>query len=364
MIFLIPYTLLLLIGILSIGKPTKAVRFWSCAAMFVVLTLIMGLRKIDYAGEDTIVYARDFERIVSNNLSFIDILTREFEKDYLFYLIARVFSYISPDVNLWILACAAFYVYAFSWLIYKYSKNIFLSYMIFMTWDFYLYNFQLMRHCFSLAFVILSLKFVIERNWKKFIVFYLGAATSQIVSVVSGITYFLKNISRRNLGILGFIFFLFFFFIISLPRETLISLIFSSSLIDNDRFDQFKTRGGDAVTNAVICIAFIAVSIFFVLRNKKKYRLYPEYQNMPLFLMMSFFGLVFYSMMFLVAEMYRVAQYFSFVTVIMVPLAMSLEKTKSVKLIVILLISAFCLKHFWGGFLTSTDYYPYKFFWE
>ncbi|MBR4326698.1 MAG: EpsG family protein [Bacteroidales bacterium] len=360
MIFLLPYTVLFIIGLLNSGNTSNRIRFVSCAIMFVALSLIMGLRSVNYAGSDTIVYARDFERIIRNNYSFTEIFTY-FEKDYLFYLFAKLFSLVSTETSLWILVCAVLYIYAVSWFIYRYSKNIFLSYMIFMSWDFYLYNYQLMRHCFALTFVILSLKYVLNRNLGKYLLCLIGAVSSQIVSIVSIGSYWLKKV---NIKILVSIILFFILLLTVLPREQLIDIIFSFSWIDIDRFEQFKTRGGSAVTNTFICLSFIVVTIYMIRKHKDTYFLHNDYKNLPLFLTMSFIALSLYSMQFLIAEFYRVAQFFSYITIVMVPLALNMEKNKTIKLIIIIVISAFCLKHFWGGLLSATEYYPYKFYWE
>lgn len=364
MIYLLPYILTFFIGIINSGKKNKQLRLYSCLAMFLVLSLIMGLRNIDYAGEDTIVYARGFNRIVENNYSFYDILTREFEKDYLFYVIAKLFSLVIADVNMWILFCASVYVSAISWFIYRYSTNLFLSYIIFLSWDFYMYNFQLMRHCFSLAFVIFSIKYVLNRNAKKYIAMLFCAATSQIVSIVSGLTFFIKGMTKKNVAILSSIIGVVFFLILVLPREELISIIFSSSLIDKERFGQFATRGGSAITNSFICGTFIIITLYEVLTTKKSITCNVHKDNLILFLIMSFVALIFYAMQFLIAEMYRVAQYFSFVIIVMVPMALGLEKNKSLKFVIICAITFFCIKHFFGGLLNAEEYYPYKFYWE
>lgn len=364
MIYILPYILTFFIGILNTGKRNKHIRFFSCFAMFVILSLIMGLRNINYAGEDTIVYARDFGRIVDNNYSVSDILTKEFKKDYFFYIVARLFSLIIDDVNIWILFCASVYIYAISWFIYQYSTNLFLSYIIFLSWDFYMYNFQLMRHCFSLAFVIISIMYVLKKNSLKYVAMLFFAATSQIVSIVSGLTYFVKGISHKKLVLLAVILAFIFFFIIILSREQLISLIFSFSLINSDRFGQFASRGGGAITNSFICGSFIIITIFEILRNQESiaYLIYRKY--LSLFLIMSFVALLFYSMQFLIGEMYRVAQYFSYVSIVMVPMALSLEKDKILYISISIIITLFCIKHFFGGLLNAAEYYPYVFFWE
>ena len=143
-VYIIIYCCIFIVGVFN-SRKKKYSRLVSCLFLTVLLSLVMGLRSIDYAGVDTIVYARDFERIVDFKISFSQIFS-EFYKDYFFYLSAKLFSLVCTDENIWILFCSVVYIAAVSWLIYKYSPSIWLSYLIFVGWDFYVYNFQLIRH--------------------------------------------------------------------------------------------------------------------------------------------------------------------------------------------------------------------------
>lgn len=363
MIFVFIYLTIFLFGIINVNYDKK-IRLFSCVSLCLILSFVMGFRMVDYAGEDTIVYVRDFERIVSQNYSIPEIF-ENFDKDYFFYIFARIFSYVVPDANIWMFVCALFYIYAVSKLIYRYSPSICLSYIIFVSWQFYLYDFQLMRHCFSLAFVMLAFPYVINRKFKPFIIAMSGAITSQIVSVVSLISYWLTGFTISTFVILGSFAGLAVAFLMLIPKEQLLSLIFSFSFLQSDRFSQFEDRGGEeSLSNAIISVAFILVTIFLIFRNKKYIRTKQKKEILTFCLIMSTIGTIFYSLQFLVTEFYRVAQYFSYVNIIMVPIVLKLEKVKFIRYSIAFLITLFCMKHFWGGFLNAPEYYPYKFFWD
>lgn len=363
MIFVFIYFIIFIVGILNLNYR-KNIRLFSCIIICFILAFVMGFRMVDYAGEDTIVYVRDFERIVTQNYSIPQIFV-SFEKDYFFYIFARLFSYVIPDANIWMFVCALFYIFAISKLIYKYSPNIFLSYIIFVSWQFYLYNFQLMRHCVSLAFVILALPYILNRKLKSFILTMFGAVTTQIVSIISVVSYWFVQISLSTIIILGSFAGLLIAFFFLVPKDQLLSILFSISFLQSDRFSQFQDRGGvESWSNAIISIAFIVVTLILIFHNKKSKRYRANKNILTLCLIMSSIGTIFYSLQYLITEFYRVAQYFSYVNIIMLPMALRLEKTKGVRYTIAFLITLFCMKHFWGGFLNAPEYYPYKFFWD
>lgn len=363
MIFINLYILVFFIGIINYINKTKQTRKISCIILTALLSIIMGFRKIDYAGVDTLVYAHDFNRIITQNYSIEDIFTY-FYKDYFFYIIARLFSYIIPDVNIWMFACAIIYISAISWLIYKYSSNIFLSYIIFISWQFYLYNFQLMRHVFSLAFVIFSVKYIFNQNIKKYILMMGMAVTSQVVSLIALPIYWIYHSSKKTLRILFAIIISILAFITFSSRSDLISIIFQLSLLQTDRFESFATAEGSSNQSQIINLVFIIVYIFIYIRNKKSSLYLKRQKELSFFFTLSLFGLLFYSMQFVIGEFYRVAQYFSFAIIVMIPSILSIEKNKLIKYILIFIITFFCVKHFFGGFWNNADYFPYKFYFE
>ena len=363
MVFVLLYVLIFIIGVIGNLDKSKKYRLTSCIIMTIALSLIMGLRAIDYAGVDTIVYAHDFNSIVSQDYSISDIFLY-FEKDYLFYVIARLFAYVIPDVNMWMLACATFYISSVSWFIYRYSQNIFLSYIIFTSWQFYLYDFQLMRHVFSLAFVILSVKYVINRNITKYVLLMLGAVTSQIVSMIFIFFYLIFKFEKKHVAFItgGIIVFLLTLHLLS--RSEILSFLFQFSFLQSDRFGHFSMAKGGIMQSFIINAMFIIVYLFIYYRNKNSILNSNKINELFVFFIMSLFGLSFYSMQFVIGEFYRVAQYFSFAIIVMIPTIISFEKNKLIRNIIIIVISFFCIKHFFGGLWGVPEYYPYRFYFE
>lgn len=361
--YYIIFIFIFLIGFIS--PKSRKNRLLSCITMFVILSLIMGLRHESYAGVDTEVYVSDFNRIIYNNISFGQI-TSEFYKDYLYYFSSKAFSVICSDVNMWLLFCASVYIGAVSWFIYKYSCSIWLSYLIFVGWDMYAYNFQIIRHTWSLAFVLLAFPFLLKREKLKYGLTMLLAINSQIVSLISIVSFgIVKFKSKVNVLIIPAIMMV-LLFVVMTQRDTLISFLFSFDFLsENERFSFFKYRDGGQLVNFTINLIFIILAYYEINKNKKLLLQNEKYETFVYSLLnISIIGLVFYSLQFVIGEFYRIAQYFSIFNIILIPHILHIEKNVLFRKLITLAI-VFCLiKHFWGGMTGSYYYDPYRFFWE
>ena len=66
---------------------------------------------------------------------------------------------------------------------------------------------------------------------------------------------------------------------------------------------------------------------------------------------MAILGYVFYLMTIAISESYRMAQYFSLFTILLVPNTLVYIKNKNIRYLLYLIIVLFGIKHFFGGLL-------------
>lgn len=361
--YYIIFTFIFLIGFIS--QESRKNRLFSCITMFIILSLIMGLRHESYAGVDTEVYVHDFNRISDNKISFGQIST-EFYKDYLYYYSSKVFSLICSNANIWVLFCASVYIGAVSWFIYKYSCSIWLSYLIFVGWDMYAYNFQIIRHTWSLAFVILAFPFLLKREKLKYGLTMLLAINSQITSLISVVSFWIAKLKLKVTVIVIPVVIVVLLFVIMIQRETLKLFLFSFDFLrESERFSFFENREGSKLTNFAINLVFIILAYYEINKNKKFLLQNEKYKNFVCSLLnISIVGLAFYSLQFVIGEFYRVAQFFSIFNIILIPHVLRIEKNVLLRKLTILTIAFFLTKHFFGGMIGSYYYDPYRFFWE
>ena len=389
MIFVGLYGFVAIVCLLSRNGKNRRSRIIACILIFLAMQLLIGLRHIQYGGVDTRIYARDFMRIVNQNYSFFDIFN-VFYKDFGFYLFAKIFSLFSSDMNAWLFVCALPYTIGVTWLIYKYSNNMFLSFIMFLSFGYYLYNFQLVRHVFALGLIVLAYKYLEEEHYKKFFATVLVASFCHTIAILFLGAYFVRKgrvTVKQVIWILvgGFA-------VLVLSQQSVLAAVFSLvPFLSEGRFSQYLFRGGNFSSEFIIQLLFVVISWIYlygkkdssvmIVQNgqneskkikKKKFELnfsnsvfIPARQNNTLLFNMSVIATLFYLMTIAIGESYRMAQYFSLFTIILVPKAISMEKNTYVRLIITLAIVAFGIWHFFGGlFVDGSVYNPYVFFWE
>ena len=239
------------------GKRRRS-RIIACFLIFLGMQILLGLRHIQYGGVDTQVYARDFMRIVNQHYSVIDIF-RYFYKDFGFYLFAKVFSIFCKDPNAWMFTCALPYTIGVTWLVYKYSKNMFLSFIMFLSFGYYLYNFQLMRHVFALGIIVLAYKYLEEGKYKKYVIATIIATFCHTIAILFFGTYFVRkgrvNIKQILWIILGGM------AVLILSQESVLIAVFNLvPFLRTGRFAQYSTRGGHFSSEFLIQMIFIGIS--------------------------------------------------------------------------------------------------------
>jgi transmembrane protein EpsG len=384
MIFVLLYLSISIICLITNNGKKRIPRFLACAFFFLYIQALLGLRHINYAGVDTQVYARDFVRICTYNYSILDIFTYFF-KDFGYYIFAKLVSLFTTNYNVFLFISALPYTYGITWLIYKYSKNIYLSMIIFLSYNFYLYNFQLMRHVFALGIIILAFKFLQENKIKAYFITVFIATFCHTIAIVFLLAFFLRKerISIKQIlwVVCGCL------VVLILSNQTILSLIFSNfSFLSSERFSQYETRGGTLNSGFIIQIGFVLISLYFMRysnldiynENKDNEKLisgwklhihkgpfYPFKANMILLFNMATIAIIFYAMTSVIGEFYRLAQYLSIFAIILVPNSLAQAKDKKLALMVSFVLVLFGIRHFFGGFNVGIGVYnPYKFFWE
>lgn len=389
MYFAILYGMVGVLCLISRNGKRERSRFCACFLIFCGMQALIGLRHIQYGGPDTQVYARDFVRIVEQHYSLVDIF-RNFFKDFGFYLFAWSFSLFSHNVNTFLFVCALPFTGGVTWLIYKYSRNIFLSFIMFLSFGFYLYNFQLVRHVFSLGIVILAYKYLEEGQDRKFFITVAVATFCHTLAILFFGAYLIKK------GRITFKQVMWMFFgcvtVLILSQRTVLTLVFRVvPFLSSGRFAQFATRGGGMDSQAIIQLLFVLVSWVFLYGQGSRSLEYsslqdemllsgcPESfsgkrlrnrlyiiakQNVNLQFNMAVIATMFYLLTIAVGESYRMAQFFSLFTILLVPNALC-RAPKVIRVMIELFIVLFGIKHFFGGlFVDGSVYNPYVFFWQ
>lgn len=266
MVFVVLYLGVSIVCLVANNGKRRFPRFIACILFFAGIQVLLGLRHINYAGVDTQVYARDFVRICTQNYSISEIFIYFF-KDFGYYIFAKIVSIFTTNYNTFLFISAFPYTFGITWLIHKYSKNLYLSMIIFLSYNYYLYNFQLMRHVFALGLIILAFKYLQEDKIRLFFITVVLATFCHTIAIVFILAYFLRkdriSIKQFLWVVCGCV------AVIILSNQTVLSSVINNlSFWDNARFSQYATRGGSLSSDFIIQIGFVIISWYFLKQSR------------------------------------------------------------------------------------------------
>ena len=185
-------------------KNKKVFFLLMSCQLFLVLAYRAPDLCIDYPG-----YANGFEYI--SKLSFLDLLPRlrllsdavlpspfSFESGYV--VLNWIVAFLGGSFHTFLILHAAFCVYAYSKFISRYSKMPWLSVAIFVSFDFYIYIFGILRHTLSLAFLLFAIPYLEKKKPFKALLFMLLAFSmhkSSIIFVVMLVFIYVRVTKKR-----------------------------------------------------------------------------------------------------------------------------------------------------------------------
>lgn len=189
-------------GLLCLKNNNKIFLF----IIFFELFFISGFRNWNI-GNDTKNYINVFVAITSN----LD-LSSHMEKGYL--LFNKALSLFTDNPQSILLVTSFLILGIILYFIYKYSKFIFLSTLLFVILQFAI-TLNIVRQYMALIIVLLGFKFVIKRQFIPFFLFCLLATTFHTSAIVAIVFYFIYplNIKIKNIIVILVLTFLIFIFI-------------------------------------------------------------------------------------------------------------------------------------------------------
>ncbi|MDG5471366.1 EpsG family protein [Jeotgalibacillus sp. ET6] len=163
--------------------------------------ILVGLRDSSI-GVDTLRYEAHFYRTLSD-ISYI--FTQE---DIGFFLLQKIVGTILwSDFNFWLLFISIIIYVPLGIIIYKHSNHIYLSYLLYFSWDFFFFNFTGIRQSLAITGILISYIFINNKNPWKFIVTVLISATMHSSALVFLPAYWFarKKITKLYLIILSLV---------------------------------------------------------------------------------------------------------------------------------------------------------------
>lgn len=196
--------LLLILGAVfqaNLFKSKKGVRNY-CIFAFILIAGLLAFRHpsmgVDLKYGQTTGYLGGFQIIGKSGWDkVLHSDFKNYERGYVIF--CKLLYYINDNQQTLLIACAVISVGAVSYLIYKYSKNLLLSYLIYLGLPVFLINYSGMRQTVAIAITMFSYTFIRNKKIIPFVLTVLLASTfhsSAIIFLAAYPVYYLKVVNK------------------------------------------------------------------------------------------------------------------------------------------------------------------------
>ena len=274
--------------------------------------------------------------------------------------------YIEPGFQILVKICAAFITkdpifimcvmslltnFFFLKAIYDQSENIELSVFFYLTWGYYFLTFNSIRSYFAMALALYSLRFIITKKYKYFLVLIVIAALFHKSALICIPFYIIAN---RKLKPLHFVFFILALMAVIIFKNQIEMLIFKiypsylGSVYDVNEFSYLNILKG---------IAVVGLGSLF-------YKKVSTSKSLTLYFNLNFFVLVFYCVCYWVPQASRIGFYFNITAIIFIANLLKKTNDKDSKFFITFVFVVLSLLLFFmlmkGFYNPSIQLLPYK----
>jgi hypothetical protein len=304
---------IVLIGIIKLNMPPSS-KYNKSFVIFAgaLLFLICSLRNAEF-GPDTLSYVSDYL-----SLSYINILDLwgNFDKDPFFFLFSKIISLFGVSYQVWLAIIAAIFIFSVSKLIYRYSSEAYLSFIVLLSLEYLFFSLTGLRQALALSMILLSYPYLREQKLIPFLVLVFFGSLFHSSALIFLIAY---PLAKMKIGWKQFI---------GTLSALILSYFFSDVIKDlvallgwKDYLSSYAAREYTLTISGFI----IQLSIFLFCIYYKKGVLQLDINNLSLYNLL-FLGLTFQAFAVVIAEFFRISMYFSIFSIILIPIAVNAEK--------------------------------------
>ena len=313
----------------------------------VILTLISGLRNVNWGPQDNLSYSIYYSQVCSMRIPEI---IASFPKDTGYHIFTKLISFIIGDnYTMYLVMASAIFIGSVSRLIYTQSKDSFLSVVLLLALGIFDFSMMGVRQSLALAMVALSYEWLVKRKIKYFVVFVILASFFHQTALLFLIVYPLSLLKFKRSTLFVYIGIL--ISLLVLGRESLgyFNFIFSMS----ERYAGYADRDVTlSYAGLIQLLLFLGLSMPFYKKAVE------ENKNFQLLMHLLLLAILFQSMASQLAEFFRIALYFKLFLIIMIPNILQYSKDR--KMITNVLI---CLLLYYYLVMGAVKH-DYAFFWE
>lgn len=358
-IYIVNLALIILLGNLLCIKGQKGKKAFM-VLVALQLTLLVGLRA-ESVGRDTPAYLRlffhNFEGVALN----LDFFTSS-NQEAGYRLFGWLMRQVSGQNFVYLTAVAAVPIILVCRGVYKHSFDPVLSMATFVALRPYAFLFTGMRQGIALGICFYAYRYIVEKKLFPFLACVLLAVTFHRSAVAFIPAYFL---SRIHLNVKGFTIIALIGALILVARGP-IAAVLAGVLEPAGHFAGYASRAftgsGDAIMQGGLSITLVYLALL-VFSQVRRHRIIEIDDNANALSVFTYFAFLFYLLGFMGSIFYRVAMYYAWFAILLLPLLSDSFKECKERLIfkyaTYAVLSAQFI-HFGPGFTLL----PFKFFWQ
>ena len=282
----------------------------------------------------------------------------DFEYGYIIY--NKIISVIFNNEQALIIITSLIVVFSFSLFIRNYSKIPWLSFYLFVTMGYFGGSFNILRQYLAMSIILFSLKYIIERDFLKFLICLIFAVSIHKTAAIFIVLYSLYKIRINSIYI---ILLSFFAIIIGFTSKYIIKFVLSGTSYSKFLGEIGSGLGKGSGEGMLIVLLLVFLGMLFFNKNLKK--LDP---NTNLWFHMIIVAIFFNILALNLGVFERVMRFFTIAMIIVIPNILYFIKQKEMKLIgivaVILLSSYYYLGIVMTSYSSSGGIIPYTFMWQ
>lgn len=346
MLIYICVVLIIILSYIPLSKTSRQKKLY-CCIVCVALCLVAGLRDENLGLTDTAeVYKVYFYRILNNNYAYV-LQQKDWGFQTLTYLFTRIFG---DNFLLYVFIFTIPYIIAISFLIYKFSDNKPLSFIVFMCLHYFEISFTLMRQINGMALLCIALYFFINRKFIKYIIFVLIASLFHQICIVFLFVYIFRFIPFKKWMIVPILVLM----IITLLLPDSIMQYAYDFIIGDERYSRYEEDGQEK--NLVFFLINLVMWIFefiYIMKTQKSHKNYTLFVCTSICLVISPLTVA-------LGEMSRVAYLFGVAHIVLLPNSVAVFDNKS-KVIINIIFAAVFLLYFFLFLGPQVNIIPYSF---
>ena len=163
------------------------------------MIVLAGIRATNI-GADTEVYIRalNYYKSLPKESILQAKLVYPFDFEIGYFLLTKISAWLSLDENIFLFAIACMIYIPIFRFIFNYSENPLLSVLAYMAFGYFEYSLGIFRQMISLSIVIMGVKYIEQRNVRKYILIVLLASMFHTTAIITFPLYWIKNINLKN----------------------------------------------------------------------------------------------------------------------------------------------------------------------